>query len=451
MRRLKFTNLKTATSKSIAVVLLGLLNFLYINLAFGETEADILKVPSDFRATKILDKLPLSKYFTFDFEGNFIFNQAAGGTERIVKVAPSGEPVVLVDRVSQPLLGLSFHQGKVYAIFRGRVDVVNQGSFSDLVTGLPASGDYANSSVIFHDGKMYFSVGTATNSGLVGADNGWLKGQPSVHDLPCKAVKINQINIETDNFLTARKDDKASTGSFMPFNTPAYTETLSGSLKCSGAIMRANPDGSNLELVAYGFHNPKGLSFDSKNNLYTLDSAMEDRGVRPVKDGRDSLFAVSGGTWHGWPDFNAGREIDNPIIKEHPNTPPQPLATFDPGQLSQFVISDFDQDTGLATVGGKKVSEFGLRSGKLKDFVTLAPDYRIDQIKFGPDNNLYAMVSNGKNSELWKVESTKHPIVKSGTRGTKNFPIAWSASLTITVLGFIATYLVWKNRQQPIG
>jgi glucose/arabinose dehydrogenase len=424
-----------------------LLNFIWISNTFAQTTAT-LNVASSYKSTKILDNLPPSSFFTFDFEGNYIFLANINKQTKIAKVTPDNQTSILVDRVSQPVLGLSFNKGKVYAIFRGRITVVNHGAFTDVVTGLPAGGDYANSSVVFNDGKMYFSVGTATNSGIVGPDNAWLKKQPSLHDLPCKILKINQVSFETDNFLTAKKNDKAVTGAFMPFNTKNFSDQVAGSEKCSGSIMRANPDGSNLEMVAYGFHNPKGISFDSSGNLYTLDSAMEDRGLRPVKGGKDSLFKVARGTWYGWPDFAAGGELDNPIIAEYPNSPPKPETNFDPGRLSQFAVSQFAGNTGLA-VEGNKVVEFQLGSNNLEDLATAANGYQISQIKFGPDGNLYVLVSSGKISELWKIESTKHPLTL-GTTSKHTLPISWSISLTVMTIGLIATYIVYKNRQETI-
>lgn len=47
------------------------------------------------------------------------------------------------------------------------------GTKEDIISGLPSQGDHHNIQVIFgRDGKMYFGQGTATNSGVVGLDNG---------------------------------------------------------------------------------------------------------------------------------------------------------------------------------------------------------------------------------------------------------------------------------------
>lgn len=435
--------------KAAAVFFLSF--FLFPHNAFAQ-ESRGLVVPADFRVTKIFDRLEGAELFTFDFEGNFIFVHRLNNARRITKLSPAGEPTVLLERFSQPILGLSFHKGKVYIITRGNISVLEGGRVKDIISGLPAEGDYSNSSVIFQDGKMYFSVGTVTNSGIVGPDNSWLASSPSLRDLPCTEMKINQVNVTTDNFLTKKRNDKAVTGSFMPFNTPTHSDTLRGSHKCNGAIMQADPDGRNLVMYAHGLHNPKGLSFDPYGSLYALDQAMEDRGVRPVKGGRDSLYKVVQNVWHGWPDFSAGEALESPLAKDFP-PPPKPEVTFDAGHLSGFQIDQFRLNSGLAVFDGKKISQFGLSSSDLRDFVTLAlPQDSILQTKFGPDKNLYVLTSDNKTSQLYKIESL-NPVTATSTieGGGWPVPMNWMISLSTMILGMGAVYYVYRNQQKNIG
>ena len=87
--------------------------------------------------------------------------------------------------------------------------------------------------------------------------------------------------------------------------------------------MRCNPDGSNLELVAWGLRNAYGLGFLPDGRLLAVDQGADDRGSRPVGNVPDLLFEVRQGAWYGWPDFIDGDPITDPQYR--PVRGPRPV------------------------------------------------------------------------------------------------------------------------------
>jgi glucose/arabinose dehydrogenase len=106
--------------------------------------------------------------------------------------------------------------------------------------------------------------------------------------------------------------------------------------------MRCRPDGSGLELVAWGLRNAYGLLFLPDGRLIATDQGADDRGSRPIGQAPDLLFEVRRGAWYGWPDYVGGvpvtderfRPVRGPkpdfVLANHGELPPpeKPLLEF---------------------------------------------------------------------------------------------------------------------------
>jgi glucose/arabinose dehydrogenase len=183
------------------------------------------------------------------------------------------------------------------------------------------------------DGKLYFSQGAMTNTGVVGLDAyelGWLRRLPQAHDLPGYNITLTGVNIETEDPLN--NEPTARTGAFAPFGTETEAgQHVGAQLPCTAAVMRCDLDGSGLELVAWGLRNAYGLGFLPDGRLLAIDQGADDRGSRPVGNAPDMLFVVREGAWYGWPDFIG----DDPITaaKYRPERGPAP----------KFVLANHDE------------------------------------------------------------------------------------------------------------
>ena len=203
------------------------------------------------------------------------------------------------------------------------------------------------------DGRMYFGQGTATSSGVVGKDNfdlGWLQLATMVHDIPGKNITLTGDNFKSPNPLIRNESNSISKtipGAYSPFGVLTHKgEIIRGDIKCSGCILSAKPDGTNLKLVACGLRHPYGITVDrdGKNLIIAMDAADERASPesRPVHLANDAIYKISiprttsasnsistpsnsisttsnsssstssyQAKWYGWPDFFA---MQSPLL-----------------------------------------------------------------------------------------------------------------------------------------
>jgi glucose/arabinose dehydrogenase len=241
--------------------------------------------------------------------------------------------------------GACWHKGFLYVMNTDsllRID--SKGNAEEIVTGLAGKGDHqSNHPTIGADDKIYFGQGTATNCGVVGPDDfafEWLPKHPKFSDVPARDITLVGRNYEMQDVLGSVLDT-VQTGAYLPFGTPSSPgQVIKGSVKCTGAILRCDLDGSNLEVVAWGLRNPYGHAFTKDGKLFATEHGMDERGVRFIVDDPDNFYEIREGEWYGWPDFASAIRLDDPhwgkggrgrepALAEHPNpNPPKPFATF---------------------------------------------------------------------------------------------------------------------------
>jgi glucose/arabinose dehydrogenase len=288
----------------------------------------------------LIDDLSFPTSLTFDQEGNIYVAESGlpfGGATlggRVWRIDTNNKRTLIAKNLRQPVNGLVFHDDGLYVSEGGhparisRLELNGQQTF--LLDNLPGPGNYHTNTVAFGpDGKMYFSQGAMTNSGIVGLDAyemGWLRRLPHAHDIPGYDIVLTGINLETSNPLVDDPEARAFTGAFAPFGTTTEPgQFIAGQLPCTAAIMRCNLDGSELELVAWGMRNAFAIGFLPDGRLLAVDQGADDRGSRPIGNAPDLLFEVRQDAWYGWPDFIGGASITDPTFLPTRGAAPTPL------------------------------------------------------------------------------------------------------------------------------
>ena len=380
-------------------------------------------------------------------ESGLAFGGAAPGG-RVWRIDRRGDRTLLAADLRPPVTGLTAvdngllvsEGGSPARISRLRLD----GGRTTVLEGLPGPGNYhLNMAAEGPDGKLYFSQGAMTNTGVVGLDAltlGWLRRLPHAHDVPGYEIELAGINIETDNPLDG---GRVRTGGFVPFGSETKPgQRIPAAMPCTAAVMRCNPDGTNLELVAWGLRNAFGLGFVD-GRLLALDQGADDRGSRPVGNAPDALYEVHRGAWYGWPDYICGQPISDEqyvpergpapdfILANHAElpSPARPLARFpahaaatkfDVDPAGALIVALFGDEVPMtAPAGGPRVGRALARIDPTNwsyDLLDAKPISRPIDVRFDPDGVLnildfgrFEMRPDGIDAEpgtgaVWRVE-----------------------------------------------
>ena len=264
-----------------------------------------------------------------------------------------------------PVGGLAVHDNQLFATARDADDRglvvafdltnwsgVGRPPLRTVVGDLPAQGDHGVTALAVNplNGRLFFGVGSATNSGVVGVDNwavGWLKEHPDFHDQPLTDLKVGGYRFDTpDPAAGLLNPDKVNTAPFNAFRTSDQRIPAAPDAKPTAALYSVDPRGGDLRVEAHGLRDPRGLAFNAYANLYAANDGMELRGTRPVKDDPDVVVRVplAAGlgpfqaapppTWFGWPDYSADLR---PVTEERFQPPTEMLARTGYRELSPLI------------------------------------------------------------------------------------------------------------------
>lgn len=313
--------------KYLKYILLGVLLFLTV-IVLGKIKSEEFNINltnNNMKYSIILKGAKNSRDFTGDEYGNLYIAYKSS----IQFVDKKGKSYNIIRDKDYDISSLEYSNGKLYFASKDKVYSLdlNNKHIKLLISGLPNYGDYNKSNILIYDKKLYISVGTMTNSGVVGDDNLWVKDHPFYCDYSPFDVVLNGVNYGPNK-----------TGSFVPFGVQnRKSQIISAHTPGNGSVVTYNLTDGKIETFAWGIRNIKGMDVNSKGKIIASVGGIEDRGLRPVKGDVDYIYEINKNTWYGWPDFSGGDPITSPrfrgsgvhtemLLQTLPNSnPPAPI------------------------------------------------------------------------------------------------------------------------------
>lgn len=264
-----------------------------------------------------------------DFTSDNIGNYYIAYPSKIQAIEKNGKSYNLIKKSKFDINSIDYKDGKLYYISKDKIycyDIKNR-SNKEFTSGIPNYGDYNKSLIRINGNNIYVSIGAATNSGVVGKDNDWIKSQPYVCD-----ITPNDITLKGINFGNNR------TGAFQSYGTKSIkVQIVPEHFPGNSSIVVYDINGKQSSTFAWGIRNVTGMDFN-ENKLVCAIGGMENRGSRAVIGDTDYIYEIKKGLWYGWPDYSGGDPVTSPkfkgnnkskldfLLENHPSmNPPSPI------------------------------------------------------------------------------------------------------------------------------
>jgi hypothetical protein len=380
--------------------------------------------------------------FTVDKQGNHYIAYE----DRIQVIKRDGKSYDILKDEKLNIYSIEFLDNKLYYASDTKVfcyNLDNQKN-SEIINNIPSYGDYKNSIIKIRGDYLYVAVGSATNSGVVGEDNSWVKDNFYAHDVTPKDITLKGLNFGKDK-----------TGAFQSYKTKSIKgQIIPEHFPGNASVIIYNLKTGNSETLAWGIRNITGMDFNSDGKLISSVGGMEDRGARPIKGDTDYIYEIKKGVWYGWPDYSGGDPVTSPkfktakgvstqfILENHPTTnPPAPLYQHNGvGTIKSLAVdinSILEQKNCIYFYDKLNNVIYGFSgAGSVKEEVKFNENTLISSIKFEEKT---LTVLDGKGGCLYTIEKGK------ASNGLKVGKSLYIYLLATTVLGIFVLLKLQKD------
>lgn len=241
-----------------------------------------------------------AKSFDFDESGNLYI--AFSDSIKIIKEDNKEE--TLIKRKDFNIYDMLIYKNDII-LATGR-DVIKYNykndEITELIKDLPNLGDNKYTKLLIKDDKIYVTVGSNTNSGILDKDS-------TNYDIP-----------SFEWILTGENYGDNNTGAFVEYGIQNKSgEKIKEGTISNGTILSYDLSLNKMNTFATGIRNIEGLDFNDEGDIIAIVGGMKDEGSRAVKDDKDYIYKIKENAWYGWPDYSGGDSIKSPRFSDAEN------------------------------------------------------------------------------------------------------------------------------------
>ncbi|MBU3216626.1 hypothetical protein LL033_17550 [Clostridium estertheticum] len=418
------------------IIILALMAFALFSLRNSFKEYRVTVKNGSIKTQILYKGLSNSVDFTKDNEGNYYI----AFKDRIQYIDKSGKAYNIFVNKKLNITSLDYNNKILY--YASGTNVYSYNLISkeskEIIKNIPNYGDYNNSLVRINGDYLFVTIGSATNSGVVGLDNKWLDNYPQNHDITPKSITIKGMDFAG-----------IKTGAFVAYQT----RNIKGQIITQHVIGNSSIIIYNLKTgaqgnFAWGIRNMMGIDFNSEGKVLVTVGGMEDRGLRPVNGDSDYIYQIKKNAWYGFPDYSGGDPISSPkfrdsvnktipaILDNHPTiNPPAPI--YQHKSVGSLISLTIDR---AGKLGDKDCiyfyekndnSIYSLnKNSALKEKVNFEEGAYISSMKFFDK----LIILDSKNGYLISMEKGQYNNTNSGKHKFYNYLLIIVITLIVVIL-----------------
>lgn len=257
----------------------------------------------------------------------------------------------------------------------------------DLILDLPNLGENKYTKLLVKDDKLYITVGTNTNSGIMDRDS-----------VECDIPSFEWI-------LSGKNYGENNTGAFVEYGVQNRNgEKIKEGSISNGSVLAYDLNTGKISTFATGLRNIEGIDFNTNGEIIAIVGGMKDEGSRAVKDDKDYIYEIKDKAWYGWPDYSGGDPISSPRFSDDKNK----LEAIITNPPTKTPYGPMYQHYNLSALKGLAIDREGNILGK--DVIVFADNKENYLYSLGKNNVANKIVDLGDNSKIEVIRYYKDTL-----------------------------------------